>query len=114
MSRGALVEFLGDLVGEVVVGVLAFPKSVVETEDVFQRAVGRDALFAAGIEVVELLDEQKVTRSGVGVNEGADGAADGGLLGAAAKSDDLVHLGAVGVDGAEIGHGGSVEKRVLS
>jgi len=78
--RVAFVEFLGDLDFEVVVGVLALPKPVVEAEDIFQRAVRRHALFAAGIVVVQFLDQQEIARTGVGVDEIEDGPADRGSL----------------------------------
>src|ERR1035438_4531172 len=40
----------------------------------------------------------------VGVDEIEDGAANGGLFTRAAKADDAVHFGAVGVDGAKVCH----------
>ncbi len=103
--RVALVELLGNLHREIVVGVLALPETVVEAEDVLQRSVRGDALFTPGIEVGQFLYKQEVTRPGVGVDEAEDGAADGSFLGAAAVADDLIHLGAVGVNGAKVGHG---------
>jgi hypothetical protein len=65
----AAVELLGDFVGEVVVGVFAFPKAVVEAESIFQRAIGADGLTAAGIVVIKFLAEQEVAGPGVGVDE---------------------------------------------
>lgn len=67
--RVALVEFLRDFLVEIVVGVLALPKTVIEAEDILQRAIGRDALFPLGIVVIEFLDEQQVVRAGVGVDK---------------------------------------------
>ena len=100
----AAIKFLFDLFGEVVAGVFAFPKALVNAENIFQRAVRPDGFVTAGIEIIEFLDEQQIARAGVGIDEIEDGPADGCFLGAAAEADDAVHFRAVGVDGAKVCH----------
>ena len=86
VARVAGFEFGGDLLVEIVVGVLGFPQAVNEAEAVEQRAVGRDPGAGLGLERVlrnqlPLVGAALVDERGAILEERLKGSADGGLMG---------------------------------
>ena len=96
--RIAAIKFFGNFNYKVVVGVFAFQKPWSMRRTFFNVPSGRTVLSRRGSELSSY--EQQIARAGVGVDEIEDGAADGGFLGAAAESDNLIHFETVGMNGA--------------